>query len=172
MDQCRSLLCLPRRYDSFLFALVCKEFNGAPLSVLSVLARMDLDPWDEAERLGAMQRASAKSALSSMLNRITDGSWSTHEVDGIAAQLVRLLTDGNVRNRRSVTAAPRAQPTRYWLILLTFALALSLLVPHGQAIAPADSISNSVQTSPNGDGVVSGVPAGSRPLAPENIRRP
>ena len=40
------------RYNDFLFATVCEEANGMQLSVLSALARLNLDPWEEAARFG------------------------------------------------------------------------------------------------------------------------
>jgi hypothetical protein len=175
MDQSRSGSSLPCGYDPFLFAPVCKEFNGAPLSVLSVLARMDLDPWDEAARLGAMPQASAKSTLASMLNRVPGGRWSALEVDRIAAHLVRLLPDGSKKNTRknthkstqTVTAAARTPFSKYWLILLTLALVASFLAPHGQVVDAPASTSSSAQTSAAGDGAVSIVPAESRPSSSE-----
>ena len=44
----------PPRYDEFLFATICENPNGTQLSVLSALARTNVDPWEEAERLSAM----------------------------------------------------------------------------------------------------------------------
>jgi hypothetical protein len=38
-------------FDSFLFAAVGEERDGIPLSVLSALSRLGLDPRDEAARL-------------------------------------------------------------------------------------------------------------------------
>jgi hypothetical protein len=40
------------RYDYFLFAPICEEANGMQLSVLSALARMDVDPWEESGPVG------------------------------------------------------------------------------------------------------------------------
>ena len=168
MDHSRSFSSLPSAYNSFLFALICKEFNGAPLSVLSALARMNLDPWDEAARLGAMRQADATSSLSSMLNRIPGAGWKASAVDGIAAQLVQLLPDASAANSKTVSAAPRTLPTRFWLILLTVALAASFLLPHRQAIDTAASTSNSAQTSATGDGGT--VPAETRPLVGAETR--
>jgi hypothetical protein len=35
-------------FDNFLYASIGADRNGMPLSVLSALARLDLDPWEEA----------------------------------------------------------------------------------------------------------------------------
>ena len=42
---------LSSEFDDFLFAPVGEDSNGLPLTVLSTLARSDLDPWQEAARL-------------------------------------------------------------------------------------------------------------------------
>jgi hypothetical protein len=39
------------RYNDFLFAPIGEQANGMQLSVLSALARMNVDPWEEAARL-------------------------------------------------------------------------------------------------------------------------
>ena len=39
--------------NDFLFAAVGDEPNGMPLSVISALTRLGVDPWDEAARLGS-----------------------------------------------------------------------------------------------------------------------
>ena len=50
-------------FDDFLFAPVCDEANGMQLSVLSALARSNVDPWEEAIRLAAMPKAIAERTL-------------------------------------------------------------------------------------------------------------
>ena len=48
---------LESQYDAFLFASVC-ETGEMTLSVLSVLARQDVDPWQEAARLTQLSERS------------------------------------------------------------------------------------------------------------------
>jgi hypothetical protein len=56
--------------EAFLFADIGPpQPNGAPLTVLSLLALNGLDPWAEAERLSHMSRSAAVSAIISELNR-------------------------------------------------------------------------------------------------------
>jgi hypothetical protein len=64
------------RYDRFLFAPICEEANGMQLSILSALARMDVDPWEEATRLAAMPEAIAERTLVSTLDQVINKSWS------------------------------------------------------------------------------------------------
>jgi hypothetical protein len=48
---------LRRDFDKFLFATVGEEINGIPLSVLSALMRLEIDPWNEARRLSSWGNA-------------------------------------------------------------------------------------------------------------------
>jgi hypothetical protein len=52
---------LGREFDRFLFATVGEERNGMTLSVLSALARLDVDPWKETAALSSMPRDKARS---------------------------------------------------------------------------------------------------------------
>ena len=49
-----SISYLGSEFDDFLFAPIGEERNGMPLSVVSALARSDLDPWQEAAQLARL----------------------------------------------------------------------------------------------------------------------
>jgi hypothetical protein len=129
-----SVSSLSSRYDHFLFALICEEAHGMQLSVLSALARMDVDPWEEATRLAAMPTAVAERTLVSTLDRVLGKNSNPSEMKVVAARLVQLLP----QRGEGVTIAPTAgagfgmQQTHWW-VWLGFALALSLLSPRHQA---------------------------------------
>ena len=78
------------QYDAFLFAPVC-EANEMTLSVLSVLARQDVDPWQEADRLAQLSRDQAINSLASKIWKSNSERWSPSEVSILAARLVELL---------------------------------------------------------------------------------
>ena len=104
------------------------------LSVLSALARIDVDPWEEATRLAAMPIAIAERTLVSILNRVLGKSWNPSETNVIAERLVQLLP----QRGEGVTIAPTAgarigMQQTYWWVWLGFALAISLLSPRHQA---------------------------------------
>ena len=67
------------------------------LSVLSALARMNVDPWDEATRLAAMPKAVAERTLVSILDLVSGRKWNPSEAEVVAARLVRLLPQRGVR---------------------------------------------------------------------------
>jgi hypothetical protein len=81
---------LSARYDDFLFAPVCEEANGMQLSVLSALARMNVDPWEEAGRLATMPKPIVEKTLLSAV-QVSGASWKSPEAAAIAARLVQLL---------------------------------------------------------------------------------
>jgi hypothetical protein len=57
---------LPSAYDDFLYAPVGESTNGALLTVLSVLARQNVDPWEEAADLNRLPRDTAARRLTAM----------------------------------------------------------------------------------------------------------
>jgi hypothetical protein len=86
-----SVLNSSSRYDHFLFAPICEDANGMQLSVLAALARMNVDPWEEAARLAAMPRGIVESTLVSTLDSVPGRGWNPSETEVIAARLVQLL---------------------------------------------------------------------------------
>ena len=93
--------------NAFLFAEVGTEPNGMVLSVLSVLARLDLDPWQEAGRLAGLPRTKSVDALARMIKATPANERSPSEVVSIATRLVDLLPAhaGLRKAGRTVSAA-------------------------------------------------------------------
>ena len=91
MDHRARFSTLSASYDNFLYAPVCEDANGMRLSVISALARTNVDPWEEATRLAAMPKAIAEKTLLSILDLVSGRSWKSPEAAAIAARLVRLL---------------------------------------------------------------------------------
>ncbi len=77
--------------NRFLYADIGIEASGMTLSVLSILARRGLDPWQEAARLARMPPVAATDGLATMIATIPAGLWSAPDAAQIAARLVRLL---------------------------------------------------------------------------------
>jgi hypothetical protein len=57
-------------YEPFLSAPLWEEAGGAPLSVMSAFARLGLEPWGEADRLGRLPRHRAAAALSTSIFKL------------------------------------------------------------------------------------------------------
>ena len=80
----------PLRPDlhNFLFAAVGEERNGIPLSMLSALAQLGLDPWDEAGRLSSLSKREAIEQLARLIADLPDTGRSMVEAREIAGGLV------------------------------------------------------------------------------------
>src|ERR1051325_9931926 len=78
-------------FDSFLFASVGEEADGIPLSVLSVLSQLDLDPRDEAARLSHLTKETAADQLARMIAGLSERRWTLSEARGIAARRIERL---------------------------------------------------------------------------------
>jgi hypothetical protein len=152
---------LSASYDDFLFAPVCEDPNGMRLSVLSALARMDVDPWEEATRLAAMPKVIAETTLLSILDLVSGRSWKSPEAAAVAARLVRLLP-GPDGAAGATADAPTgaAHRTNYWWLWLGFWIAMTVMLPHRQTSSPnanthaSDSSTTSQFKSTTPDSVV------------------
>jgi hypothetical protein len=90
-------------FDDFLFASIGDDSTGAPVSMLTALARLDVDAWEEAATLSRMPRESAAQRLAALLASLPNSPAAT-ESASVATRLVALL------HRRSA-APPRAAAT-------------------------------------------------------------
>jgi len=77
--------------NDFLFASVGEEKNGMPLSVMSALTRLGVDPWEEAARRAALPKAVAAEALAPMIARLPIGRLQPSDNLAITQRLVELL---------------------------------------------------------------------------------
>lgn len=91
---------LPSTYDDFLYASVGESTNGALLTVLSVLARQNIDPWEEAADLSRMPHDTAARRLGAMIP-MAPGRSSGADQEAIVDRLIALLP-------RRIPAADRA----------------------------------------------------------------
>ena len=78
-------------YDAFLFAPVGAERNGMALSMLSALARLNIDPWQEAAELTRMPRDAANRRLTSLIVALPDAPSTGSQVGMVADRLIALL---------------------------------------------------------------------------------
>jgi len=78
-------------FDAFLFAQVGEDRSGMPLSVVSVLARLDLDPWQEAAQLASLSPESAAQKLALILGPLPSPSLKSSDVLSLATRLVAML---------------------------------------------------------------------------------
>ena len=92
-----------RDFDDFLYAVIREEVGGASLTVLSVLARHDVDPWEAARRLARLPRQAALAQIRLLIAARRQDPLTPHD-DAFAVALV--------------TKLPRASITRWPATLL------------------------------------------------------
>ena len=107
MTRSASISRLGSEFDDFLFAPIGEDRNGMLLSVLSALARLDIEPWQEAAKLARLPRATATERLASLIAALPDEP-SRHRAPSIAACLIALLPSGASANTASRKILPGA----------------------------------------------------------------
>lgn len=133
----------PSAFDDFLFGAIGQEHNGMTLSVISGLARLGVDPREEAARLASLPGPAAIDALARMIAAMAGGSWQPSEAPGIAARLVRLLPKPGVaaaeaQSRSSVPPVIRRRPATWLIFVLLVALATVILTTSRQGPSGSD----------------------------------
>lgn len=91
MTRSPSFLVLGSEFNDFLFASIGEDRNDMPLSVLSALARLDIDPWHEAAELARLPGETATQRLASLIAALPDGPLAHLDPGTISARLVALL---------------------------------------------------------------------------------
>lgn len=78
-------------FEPFLLAPIGEDKNGMLLSVLSALARLDIDPWEEAAGLARLPGDSATRKLASLIAALPAVASAREDSETIAARLISLL---------------------------------------------------------------------------------
>lgn len=94
--------------DKFLFAAVGGERDGAPLSMVSALTRLGLDPWEEAGRLSSLGKREAVEQLARLIAELPGDRLPLAEAREIAGGLVEQLPehDGKPSSSRTPPQIP------------------------------------------------------------------
>ncbi|WP_417833596.1 hypothetical protein [Thalassospira xiamenensis] len=90
---------LDTKYDQFLQMPVGDDSKGTSVTVLSMLARLGLDPWQEASDLAALPRKSAWERLDGLVARFTDvPSLIAKRADAVS-RMIASLPGGELADR-------------------------------------------------------------------------
>ena len=121
-----------RDFDPFLFASIGADRHGQALSVISALARSDLDPWQEAINLSRMSRDKAIQRLSRLIAALPGEPAAARPIEVVASGLIALLpaNRGLVPPLPETVAAVVARPdARFGIGLgaIVFLIAMGLL---------------------------------------------
>lgn len=144
-------------FDNFLQAPVGADDRGVPLSVLSALARLNIDPWAEAASLARMSSSNAKLRIARLIEELPGYKWSPSDCKVIAERLIKLLpTSVSLAETGKAKTATEAWQslglTRNSVIIgISVAFILSLMISSGfpparqKATQDADNGSTSAQ---------------------------
>jgi hypothetical protein len=89
---------LGAEFNDFLFASIGEDASGTYLTVVSALARLDLDPWAEAANLARLPKSVATQKLSELVSRFPEIPPVRVDSTKIAARLIGLLP-GRIRSQ-------------------------------------------------------------------------
>ncbi len=118
-----------REFDEFLGAPIGEDRNGTTLSVLSALARLDVDPWLEATSLARMPREAATERLTALIDALPREPASAIPSQTSAADLVALLPKSKTPSVRSSDKAFAATGLREQQIVMALgAFAITMLI--------------------------------------------
>lgn len=136
-------------FNDFLFAPVGEEEHG-PLTVLSALTRLGVDPWREAARLSDLPTAAAVQALATTMATLPAGDWNASDLLVIAARLVARLPGRSARAAAPPQGERRADKkaksrVAIGLICVVLTVAAFLAISHLQA----DHRSKSTPSTPS-----------------------
>jgi hypothetical protein len=117
-------------FADFLFAPIGQDKNGMSLSVLSALARQDVDPWEEAAKLTQLPEEEAVSHLVSLLGVLPRATLAGADRVTTATRLLALLPGRRGHVRPAVKPFAQADPVEHVAVVsdLLFALIILILV--------------------------------------------
>jgi hypothetical protein len=108
---------LGSEFDAFLYAPIGKADGDMSLSVLSALARQNIDAWEEAATLTELSRESAIARLAAIIASTTSGPPEPAPA-ATAARLVALLPQSGIFNLASYHISPAGRPRNFTPIVI------------------------------------------------------
>lgn len=146
---------LKSEFNDFLFAPIGEEKNGVVLTVLSALARLGVDPWQESARLAQLSTDKATQRLTAIISGLPKGRWTESDAETIAGRLVGLLPAKRASRPPSLDPASRKARVPPRVMALLFVAAMGGLMffaitnyVHPAAVGTSDRSSAPVANSP------------------------
>ncbi len=111
--------------NAFLFSEVGVEPNGTSLTILSLLARLGKDPWDEAAAWADKPKDAAIRLLTDSISQLPPNQQAFDDAHLTASRPVALLpTQGPPKAAPDMPAGLAAIPIMSWLVVAYFSLFL------------------------------------------------
>lgn len=103
------------QFDRFLFAPLY-ETGETSLSVLSALARQDIDAWQEAARLDRLPKDAAINSFASTIWKSDSERWSPTDASILAASLIQCLPSHDASHISSISIESYDRKFMMWLV--------------------------------------------------------
>ena len=110
--------------STFLLAEVGTELNGSPLTILSVLARLGLDPWAEAAKWTKLPRATTIDRLTQSIAQMPLQPQALLNARDTASRLIQLLPAPVARSVDVPARGKRVVPKWALVVICLVAVAL------------------------------------------------
>jgi hypothetical protein len=114
------------------------------VSVLSGLARSDLDPWLEAAKLAELPGKPAVERLASLIETLPGRVWAQPEAQAVATRVIALLPHPDADNAssgqasHSLGAMMNSGPWWVYVVLMSFVLVSQFIIASRQLPRTAD----------------------------------
>lgn len=128
MAQTQTPLGLETKYDYFLQTPVGNDQKGNSVTVLSMLARLGLDPWSEASDLTALPKKSAWDRLDTLMARFADVPSAAAARADIVTRLVASLPRGNRSGLSDNKPVSKAFRSRLFLVIAAAFLLVHVII--------------------------------------------
>jgi hypothetical protein len=143
-------------FDTFLFASIGEDRGGMEVSVLSGLARSDLDPWLEAAKLAELPGKTAVERLASLIETLPGRVWAQPEARAVATRLIALLPHPHADNAsssqasHSLGAMMNSRPWWVYVMLMSFVLGSQFIIASRQLPTTTDRavVNSAVDVAP------------------------
>jgi hypothetical protein len=99
------------------------------LSVLSALARLDVDPWEEAEELAQLPRETATQRLTSLIAALPEGPLAHLDPSAVANRLIALLprrAGSNISSQETMFGISAVSAPRGFIYVIVIFVSLVL----------------------------------------------
>lgn len=163
MTRSASISCLGSEFDDFLFAPIGEDRNDIPLSVVSALARLDIDPWQEADTLARLPRETATQRLASLIAALPNAPSANLDPGTIAARLTALLprrARSKIPSREVLLGGGAAMNPRVLIYVVIINAIIAITMMGSQWVATSRQVSAQVDNArvPTPSKVVSKTP--------------
>jgi len=136
---------LGSEFNDFLFAPIGEDKNGMLVSVLSGLARSDVDPWQEAAKLAQLPGDTATEELTALIGALPDRAASYPDPRTVATRLIALLPRSprfNGGQQRTNDAGPVLMSAPWWIyvVFMCFVLGSQFLIANHEFPTKSDHV--------------------------------